>query len=92
VIVAVWSAVMVPAVVVNAADAVKAATVTELGTVRLLLLSLRVTVAPLAGAAFERVTVQVAALPVPRLVGLQESEDTTAGATRERGADCEVLL
>ena len=50
------------------------------------------TAAPPAGAAWLRVTVQVALVPGAKLVGLQEIEDKTTGATRLIVAVCETPL
>ena len=50
------------------------------------------TAVPPAGAAWLRVTVQVVPAPVARLVGLQDSEDRTTGATRLIVAVCETPL
>jgi hypothetical protein len=57
-------------------------TVTEVGTVRVGLVSVKVTLAPPAGAALVRVTVQRLERFCPRVVGLHASEDTTADAAR----------
>jgi len=64
------------------AEVAAAATVTDAGTVSVALLVVRVTVAPPAGAAWDRVTVQVLEELGPRLAGLQTSEETSADATR----------
>ena len=69
-----------------------AVTVTEAGTVRLVLVLVRVTVAPPVGAALVSVTVQVLEALAPRLVGLQVSADTNTGATRPMPALAELLL
>jgi hypothetical protein len=82
----------VPAVAVKVAVVAAAATVTEAGTVKELLLSAIVTVVPPVGAAFERVTVQVLVPLEFRLVGVQASEERVTGATRLREAVRETLF
>src|SRR5579863_9035763 len=81
-------------VVVALKDAVvaAAATVTEVGTVRVAFVFVSVTSAPPAGAACVRVTVQVLEAFCPKLVGLHASEDTNTGATRLIVALAELLL
>ena len=69
-----------------------AATVTEAGTVSVVLVLVSVTDAPPAGAALLSVTVQVLEAFWPRLVGLHESNDTPTGATRLMAAFAEVPL
>jgi len=59
-----------------------AGTVTEAGTVRVALVFVRVTIAPPAGAALVKVTVQVVEEFGPRLLGLQASEETNTEAAR----------
>jgi len=73
---------IVVVVAVNVAVVAAAATVTEAGTVKAALLLLSVTLAPPAGAACVRVTVQVLEAFCPRLAGLQANEDTPTGATK----------
>jgi hypothetical protein len=75
------------------AEIAAAATVTDAGTVRvgLVLVRVTVTVAPV-GAAWVRVTVHELEELGPRLVGLQTSEETSAGATRLIVVLAEVLL
>ncbi len=69
------------------------AMVTDAGTVRSPLLLESAIAAPPMEAALESVTVQVAEAPVPRLVGEQDSELTTAaGATRDIDVVCEPPL
>ena len=63
----------------NVAEVAVAGTVTEAGTVSVVLLLVRVTVAPPVGAAAESVTVQVLEEFCPRVVGLQVSEETVTG-------------
>jgi len=69
-----------------------AATVTEAGTVKVALVFVRATLAPPVGAAFVNVTVQVLDEFGPRLVGLQATDDTNAGATRLTVVLAELLL
>ena len=75
---------MVPAVAVNVLDVDPAVTATEAGTVSNPLLLESATVAPPAGAACESVTVQVDVAPLPRLLGLHETEVTVVLAASER--------
>jgi hypothetical protein len=70
--------VKVPAVAVNAAELVPAATVTEAGMVSRELLSARVTSAPPAGA-WLRLTVQVVEAPEARVAGLHVTAETLSG-------------
>ncbi len=77
---------MAPAVAVNVAVVLPAATVTEGGTARAWLSTDSETLAPPAAAALERVTVQVLVAPEGRVVGEQTSEESVAVATREREA------
>jgi len=73
---------MVDVVALKVAEVAAAATVTDVGTVRVELLFVSVTLAPPLGAAWVRVTVQVLDAFGPRLVGLQTREETlVAGAT-----------
>ena len=83
---------MVEVVALKVAEVAAAATVTEAGTVRVLLVLLRVTEAPPVGAGWVRVTVQVLEELGPRLVGVQASEETSTGATRLMPALAELLL
>ncbi|MBV6465992.1 MAG: hypothetical protein PGMFKBFP_01289 [Anaerolineales bacterium] len=87
VIVAVPSAVTVPAVAEKLPLDAPAATVTDAGTVRLALLSDTAT-AVFAVTAFDRLTVHVADAPDPREDGVHASEVNTAGLTRLNAADC----
>ena len=83
----------IAAVVALNVDVVAAAgTVTDPGTVSVALVLVRVTLAPPAGAALDRVTVQVLEAFGPRLVGLQASEETSTGATSVMVALAELLL
>jgi hypothetical protein len=70
---------IVPVLALNVTVVAAAATVTEAGTVRMLLLFERVTLTPPLGAACVRVTVQVAEEFAPRLDGLQASEEISSG-------------
>jgi hypothetical protein len=69
-----------------------AATVTEPGTVRVALVFVSVTLAPPAGAAFDRVSVHVLEAFGLRLVGLHASEETSTGAISVMVALAELLL
>jgi hypothetical protein len=69
-----------------------AATLTEAGVVRAGRLSATATLAPPVGAALFKVTVQVLAALDPRLLGVQASEETSAGATRLTLALAELPL
>ena len=83
---------MVVVVAPKVAVVAAAATVTDAGTVSVELVLVRVTEAPPVGAAWVRVTVQVLEEFGPRLVGLQASEETSAGATRLMLALAELPL
>ena len=73
---------MVPVVAENVAEVAVAATVTDAGTVRVELVFDKATLAPPLGAGWVKLTVQVLEELDPRLVGLQEREETSTGATR----------
>ena len=79
-------------VALNVAVVAATATMTDAGTVRVVLVLVSVTDAPPVGATLVRVTVQVLEAFRPRLVGLHASEDTRTGATRLIVAFAEVLL
>jgi hypothetical protein len=79
-------------VALNVAVVAAAATVTEPGTVRVALVFVRVTLAPPAGAALFKATVHVLDPFAPTLVGLQDKEDTSTGATRVTVMLAELLL
>ncbi len=81
-----------PVVALKVAEEAAAATVTEAGTVRVVLELVRVTEAPPVGAGWVRVTVQVEEELGPRLVGLQASEETVTEATRLMVALAELPL
>ena len=83
---------MVVVVALNVAVVDVAATVTDAGTFKAVLLLLSVTTTPPVGAGWERVTVQVLDAFCPRFVGLQVRDDTRAGATRLMLAFAELLL
>ena len=68
-----------------------AATVTEAGTVREVLLLASVTLDPPAGAVWVNVTVQVLTALCPKPVGLHVTPDTRTGAIRLIVAVCELL-
>jgi hypothetical protein len=79
-------------VALNVAVVAAAATVTDAGTVKAALLSEIAIVAPPAGAALLKMTVQVLEAFCPRLVGLQESDDTRTEADKPMVAVAELLL
>ena len=83
---------MAAVVALKLADMAVAATVTEVGTVRVALVLVRATAAPPVGAAWVRVTVQALEALGPRLVGVQTSEETSTDATMLIVALAEVLL
>jgi len=83
---------MVVVVALNVAEVAAAATVTDAGTVRVALVSVRATAAPPLGAGWVKVTVQVLEALGPRLVGLQARLETNTGATRLMVAFAELLL
>ena len=83
---------MAAVVALNVAVDAAAATVTEAGTVSVVLVFVSVTDAPPAGATLVRVTVQVLEAFGPRLAGLHASVDTSTGATRVTVAFAELLL
>jgi len=72
----------VAVVTVNVAEVAAAATVTEEGTVKFVLVFDRVTLIPPAGAACVRVTVQVLEEFALSVAGAQTSEETDSGPTR----------
>jgi hypothetical protein len=74
------------------AQVLAAATVTDEGTVSVGLVLVRVTVTPPVGDGWVKVTVQVLEELGPRLVGLQASVETSAGAIRVTVALAELLL
>jgi hypothetical protein len=78
-------------VALKVAEIAAAATVTDAGTLRVALVLVRVTVAPV-GAGWVRVTVHELEALGPRLAGLQTSEETSAGATRVMVALAELPL
>jgi hypothetical protein len=76
----------------NVAVVAAAATVTDAGTVSVVLVFVSVTNAPPAGATLDKVTVHVLEAFRPKLAGLHDSVDTSTGATRLTVAFAEVLL
>jgi hypothetical protein len=83
---------MAAVTITKVADVAPAGTVTDVGTVSVELVLVKVTVAPPEGAAWVRVTVQVAEEMGPRLTELQTSEETSADADRLIVAFAELLL
>jgi len=83
---------MVAVVTLKVEDVAAAATVTEAGTVKVALEFARVTLAPPAGAAWVRVTVQVLEELAPMLAGLQASDDTSTDAAKFTVVVAELLL
>jgi hypothetical protein len=84
-------AMLADAVALNIAVVTPTATVTEAGTVSEALLLVTVTIDPPAGAVWVSVTVHELTAVWPRLVGLQATPDTSAGAIRLMVAVCEPL-
>src|SRR6185369_1883234 len=84
--IAVASAVTVPAVAVNVAVVLLAATVTDAGTVNEPLLSDSVTVPP---PVFDNVTVHVLLAPLPKVPGAQLTDVTVIAATSPIDVVCE---
>ena len=78
VIVTVWFEAKDPAVAVKVALAVPAGTVTDAGTGKNVLVLLRLTVVPPAGAPLVRATVHVVEAPGPKAAGEQFSEESCA--------------
>ncbi len=83
---------IVVVVALNVAVVAAAATVTDVGTVRVALVFVNATNAPPTGAACVNVTVQLLEAFCPRVVGLQTNDDTSTGATRVIVAFAEPLL
>ena len=92
VIVALELLLIVEVVTLKVAEVAAAETVTEVGTVRVELVFDNVTMAPPLGAAFVSVTVQLLEELGPRLLALQESVETSTGATRLMEVFAELLL
>ncbi len=83
---------MATVVALKLTDVAAEATVTDAGTVSVELVLVRVTLTPPVGAGWVRVTLQVLEELGPRVVGLQTSDETSAGAVRVMVALAEVLL
>jgi hypothetical protein len=81
-----------PDVAVKVAELELAATATETGTVSIVLLLAKATLAPPLGAAWFSVTVQVPEEFGPRLAGLQLKEESFTAITRLMVAVADVLL
>jgi hypothetical protein len=79
-------------VAVKLAELAAAAIVTEAGTVSKELVLAKVRTAPPAGAGWDKATVQVVEAFGPRLVGLQDREETSAKAARVTVVLAELLL
>ena len=92
VIVAIWLAVIVPAVAVKAVETAPEATETEAGTTRMALLLARPTAAPPPGATPYNDTMQFVEAPEPIPAGAHEIESTTGSTTSDSVAACELLL
>jgi hypothetical protein len=92
VIVALELLLMAAVVALKVADVAAAATVIDVGTVRVELVFVSVTMAPPVGAGWVKVKVHVLEAFGPRLVGLQASEETSTEATRLTVALAELLL
>ena len=73
-------------------ETLPAATMTVAGAESAVLLLLTATAAPPDAATLVSVTVHVLLAAGPRLAGLQASEATWIGATKEKDADTEVAL
>jgi hypothetical protein len=83
---------MAAVVTMNLADVAAAATLTEGATVKVALEFDSVTLAPPAGAAWVRVTVQVLEELAPMPAGLQAKDDTSTVAARFTVVLAELLL
>ena len=83
---------MVVVVALKVAEVAAAAIVTDVGTVSVALVFVRLTLAPPVGAGLLIVTLQVLEELGPRLVGLQVSVETSIGATRFTVVLAELLL
>jgi hypothetical protein len=81
---------IVPAVAANVVEVDPAATVTKAETIRSVLLLDSDTAVPAAGAGLFRVTVQVVASLLLKLVGVQASELSNTGASKLTLAVCDV--
>ena len=83
---------MAAVVALKVAVVAAAATVMDAGTVSVVLVLVRVTVAPPAGAGWVSVTTHVLEAFGPRLVGLQAVDETSTGAVRLTIAFAELPL
>jgi hypothetical protein len=83
---------MATVVALKVTDMAAAATVIDVGTVSVALVSVRVTAAPPVGAAWVKVTMQELEELGPRLVGLQTSDETSTDAVRLTVALADVPL
>lgn len=83
---------MAAVVTVKVAEVAFAGTAVDAGTVNVALVFDKMTVTPPAGAALVRATVQLLDELGPRMVGLQEMEETETEATRLMVVLAELLL
>ena len=83
---------IVEVVALKAAEVAAAATVTDAGTVRVVLEFERVTEAPPVRAGWVKVTVQVLVPFGPKLAGTHVNDDTSTGATMLTPVLAELLL
>src|SRR5579872_4759795 len=83
---------MVVVVTLNVVNVAPGPTVAAPGTVSVVLVLVRVTLAPPAGAGWVRVTVQMLDPFCPTLAGLQARVDTSTGASRLTVVFAELLL
>ena len=83
---------MAAVVALKVTDVAAAGNVTDAGTVSIELVLARVTIAPPAGGALVRLTVQVLDELGPRLAGVQASEETRIEAVRVMFVLAEVPL
>ena len=79
-----------PTVAANVAVLAPAATFAEAGTLNAVVLLESDTVVPPEGAAWLSVTVHVAELPEPSVLGLQASDESDTGGTSEMDAVCDA--
>jgi hypothetical protein len=83
---------MAAVVALKVAEVAAAATVTDVGTVRVELVFARVTLAPPVGAGWVKVTVHALEAFGPTLVGLHARDETNTGATKLTLVFAELLL